>query len=779
MALYNELHVFIDESGDFANWDGKDQLLIGGVFYWGDYGAVDAELKEILLDAMRAVYGAGNDDYNNLHYSNSRDPAYRTPAYWDRKNLFLAKIREGILTNTAQWDRLEGFVMCFESDVYADAQDENLDESVLDNRYERILEFLVENVFQRAFWFGMKRLKSDGIIHFHIASRTTVQTFDGTIEGLREICSQLRRRGITPGSGAGHYQVQQNEHRILIYNLLSIDRLEDVFGQITTRLRSETDNLFSYGRDGSATFQTEEIEYRRDADNLSSAGYYLADLIMGQKRNNRAVSDLIAPFDASLNKWLYSSPTKLITELQLNIREQNYLNFWKNIVQRSEHIRNNLFTSFVNGLSDDAINSVLGSYKEALSRVSEFADAPGLGGLVRIIRAYDAFQNIYRGFNRPGVNPQSLELEDALKLMRFRFELTLANHLGRPGLGRALIASYRSFVNESGRNVFASFNEGEELDFRVDMELRCAVAYVDSFDYINALQSDNNALELVRNGNSKEDNLWRGRCYGSLGQYSAFTGKYREAIDRFNAAIRIFKKQGAQADVEYELVYLGHVICDKMRDVRTDDERTQVENEWNTFTIRWNRLLTDRPLTQWSDLAALVELATKSRYIFALLVKAMAYFAKAGEIDAFLDRWEGCGLCEEIKDSNTRDKFEHPYELICQSIGILYESRAKKQKALDYYGYGYQLSRNGGLIIELLGHTSLARALRLSNASLDKWQAWNKSLENIFAQFDANCINNVFGADRGAIGANGAFATSDDYIRKAEKFISAIRFNYW
>ena len=341
-----------------------------------------------------------------------------------------------------------------------------------------------------------------------------------------------------------------------------------------------------------------------------------------------------------------------------------------------------------------------------------------------------------------------------------------------------LVASYEAFITQSNRDVFADFTLRQKADFRVDMALRCAVNHIDNFDYKSALTVNKSALKEVENQNTDEDRVWQGRCYGSLGQLHAFNGEFTEAVANFNRAIDLFKNLNSQADVEYELVFIGHVICDMMR-VATGNEKNQVRAKWLEFTRQWKDLHQKQPLPQWSDLDALVELTSKSRYIFALVVKAMAYFAKAGEIDAFLDRWEGCDLCKKIMDSNTRDKFEHPYELICQSIGILYESRAKKQKALDYYGYGYQLSRNGGLIIELLGHTSLARALRLSNASLDKWQAWNKSLENIFAQFDANYINDVFGADRGAIGANGAFATSDDYIRKAEKFISAIRFNYW
>ena len=814
MPQYTDLHVFIDESGDFIDHIGAEALLLGGVFFWGDYSTQkDGLIRVKLLHALHDCYDYEYRcvDYSHLHYHyEARLRGVGRDQYWDEKTRFIEESRASLAAGD-DYDRLEGFVMRFEDDVFDSSEDARVSESFLDNRYERMLELLIECVLQRALWNGYKRLDPEGAIHFHIASRTTVLRYQGDAERERIIAEQLEPLGITKGDEPGQYVVVPEGSLIAVQNILDIGRLYEVFNQSLERIGQNSTCR--------AEFQIEKIKYPnftyvaannpsffipdRDVD-LSPACYYLADLFLGQVRNRQPEDALIVPFDPTTNSWAYVTATKFINELQILLARRSSEEFWRAIVRQPENVSERVFTEFLASLSPDRAQLILSGFNSALTRVRDDVDKPGLGELVRFKKVYDAFTLIYNALLQYNTTYEADAMTDALELTKYRVQITLANHLGRSLEGRELVKSYNEFVSARDRDVFASFLPEEELEYRTDMALRCAVTQVDQFDYSGASRLVEEVLELQERTFSffnqlasssrlrpRASRLSLGRCYGALGQYKAFQGEGAAAMELLNRAISYIDAHAFPGDIERDLIYLGHVLCDLARDAEADEDVVRVEALWRELVERWNSFFPTQSLPAWNDLDAMERLADGNRYTFALLVKAIAYFGTDADIRGFLNRWEGSALYKRIESSDSRDSFEHPYELICQAIGALYESQYDdstlpesvrdqcKARALKFYEYGYQISRHGGELIQILGLASRARARLLARANAEEWRVWNAALERLLAKFDPEGIGAVFGHDRPLASPDAELAELDVYRDKAKSFIRAIRFNYW
>lgn len=822
MPLYDQLHVFIDESGDFINLRPHDKLLLGGVFFWGDYNEeqagdpkVDWDLKAIVLGAMHEAYeltDADKLDYHNLHYYEQSliDGDQR---YWDKKNDFLMRVRDG-LSKSQYWDRLEGFVIDHVADVYGAS--DVLNENVLDNRYERMLELLIDSVLLRALYSGANRLTQSGSVHFHIASRTSVLEYR-TANQKNEIIDRLREFGISEGKGPRQYENKKSRQEkyggtITIHSLLNSKELSSKVDKLIGNLQEDVYDVNLKQRP-----TIEEIIYENNfvgmanklarnqralneerLSKLSDMGYYLADNFLGQYRNRGRDNLFIVPFSPGLNSWSYVDTTQFINRALLNLQRRSNEYFWLTINQHPEAADNQVFTDFLTNLSAERVDLILEGYPNALDRIRKDVDKPGLGELARFRKVHDVFQRVDRILRSKNPAKYSQALNDSLDLINYQVRITLANHLGRPLAALKFVQSYQELITDPERNVFEAFSLEEELAFRTEMALRCAVTYADQFDYVNA----SNLIEEAREQQEIACETFKdlatklslsprktppllGRCYSSLGQHQAFQGNFTAAVELFNKAIDIFDDYGSPKDVEYDLIFKGHVACDMARDA--NDDKTREE----TARSLWECVSQGLNLPLWKDLAAMEKLATENRYTFALFVKAMAFFATTSEIREFLNVWlPASSLYRQMNNSSKGDSFEHPYELICQSIGILYERsdgpavteelRAKiRALAVQYYDKGYAFSQNGGETIRVLGLASRARSLFLRNPDVDEWRAWNTELEALLALFKPECVDAVFGADRGAIAEGEEFATSEEYRAKAEQFIQAIRFNYW
>ena len=822
MALYDQLHVFIDESGDFINLKRNDELLLGGVFFWGDYNEeqagdpkVDWDLKELILGAMHETYEQSDTDrldYRNLHYHERSliNAEQNDQSYWNKKNFFLAKVREGLF-NGSYWDRLGGFVLKHVADVYG-ASGDVLSEDFLDNRYQRMLELLIESLLIRALYLDENRLSKDGSVHFHIAHRYSVWEYH-TSDERDEIIAQLKKRGVSEGQ----YRIEKKSGQergcgtISISSLLNREELSAKVNQLVGNLQDVYDvnlkphisieqivyeNQFMKMANGPARSRRVSSFELRDSK-LSLMGYYLADNFLGQYRKGYDEDRLIVPFDSRFYSWAYVDTTQFINRTLINLQNQSSEYFWHTICQSPEVARKPDFTNFLTNLSAEGADVIMKGYSIALDRICEDVDNPELGKLIHFRKVYCVFQEIDGILRQKNPNKYSQTLNDYLELTNYRVRITLANHLGRPFEAFQAAQSYQELIKEPERNVFAAFSTEKELEFRTDMALRCEVAYVDQFDYQNAkneledfvaLQEKTfkfyNDLTIPGKSSIPRKSLSLGRCYGALGQIYAFQGDCKTAVQFLNKAIRHFDAEAFLGDIQRDLIYLGHVACDMARDADNDAARAEAVE-------LWERVSHDLNLPSWDNLAELEKLADENRYTFALIVKAMAFFATQIEIRRFLNAWASSSpLFKRINDASNKTSFEHPYELICQSIGILWERSVgvdvsedvrmgAQRRAIQYYNHGYDISQNGGEIIGVLGLASKARALLASNSEIAEWRAWNRELEKLFARFNPERIDAVFGANRGAIAEEQEFATSDEYRAKAEKFIQAIRFNYW
>ena len=804
MAHYDQLHVFIDESGDFINLLDGDVLLVGGVLFWGDYNdQVDRNLKRTILDAMHKEYDYEYRcvDYEHLHYHYApRLRARGNKIYWKEKNSFIAEVRSR-LHGGNYWDKLEGFVLQYAGDIYTGAGSDQA-EDVLDNRYERMLELLIDSLLTRVLYTGKDRLSPNGAIHLHIASRTAVEYYFDDDGRDRIIRDELEPRRIERGNGPGKYRIDENAHKIIISLLLDQDRLAARVNRI----------LGAHQTRGACDVEIESIHYPnftrevtddpslfiRDADvELSRMGFYLADLFLGQIRNNKRADELVVRYIQNVNYWVYVPTTKLINEIQISLAKGSSEFFWRTVVNYPKQVKDGVFVNFLNNLPQESADLVLKGFPIALARVRDDVDNPGLGELLRFKRVYFAFQEIREDLQDKVARNVLQALGDSLELTNHRVKITLANHLGRSFEALQYVQDYDRMLANPERNVFESFLPEEELEFRTDMAMRCAVTYVDQFEYQRAIAQLESAVALQEKTFEffnelssasgrlfmRDTRLSLGRCYGALGQLHAFQGEWAQAIELLNKAIDHIDPEEYPGDIQRDLIYLGHVACDVARDAQDDESRA-------TAAELWRRVAQDLQFPRWDDLAVMQKLADDNRYTFALIVKAMAFFASEAEIRQFLNAWGRSTLIRRISGANGGDAFEHPYELICQSIGVLYERSDSpsfdeelrsqiKRLALQAYQFGYEIAKNGGEIIRLLGLASLARKFLLADASLNEWREWNGELEALLARFNQESVNSVFGAERGAIKSGEGFNTAKEYCAKAKKFIQAIRFNYW
>lgn len=852
MPYYDQLHVFIDESGDFINYVSGDTLLVGGVFFWGEYSAsINNSIRKILLAAMHEQYDhecrqADNNDYDDeegdsefyrrskgkrsknrkvdkgrrsqirevrvryscvdyahLHYHYSaRFRGVGSFRYWKEKNQFITYARQR-LSHELYLDRLEGFFIRYEKETDADSKGDSTDKTSFDCRYERMLKRLAENIIYRALYTGENRLSPNGTLYFHIGERIAVEYFSSAEERERIIQNELAPRGIRAGVDVRQYVVDEENGTISVKMPLDTDRFKDkvnqIIGAYNSNLSCEVDPQKILYPNYVKKLERNPNEYIPENQViLSDMGFYLADIFLGQIRNKRDPSELIVANTPRYNHWVYVSTAAFINDVKIDLSRGSNELFWNFVVEHPEQANDNVLFSFLKDISVDGANLLLKGFQGAFKRVREKVDNPGLGGLIHAKQTYDALTAIYMVLNKKSSLPSPQEAYDSLELVNSLIKVTLANHYGRVCEGLKFIDEYRKIIANRKRNVFEAFSLEEELEFRTEMALRCAVTYADQFDYVNATnlieearEQQENACETFKdlatklNLSPRKTPLLLGRCYSSLGQYQAFQGNFAAAVEQFDKAIAIFDAYGSPGDVEYDLIFEGHVACDMARSAQNANDRAGADNLWKTVANKLSFPTLDAlivPSSGETERCEFAPIVQNNRYTLALFLKAMAFFASDQEIRQFLDKCNENALFDGLRTG----AFEHPYELILPAIGVLYEklfssshSLDDRARAMGYYFDGYNIAKSGGVIIRVLSMTSLARRHMLTDASLDEWRAWNTELEALLALFKPECVDAVFGADRGAIAEGEEFATSEEYRAKAERFIQAIRFNYW
>lgn len=670
---FDELHIFIDETGLLANVDAvnpktgqKDLCLVGGVVFWGKYAEFDKRLSTILKTVVANHYGVAS--WDELHYSNSEGlKKLGRDGYWSKKNAFLASVRDE-LRRLPCAERLQGVSIRHESDFGVD-RSSLLSENEGDNRYLFMLQSLIEQVV-----FSddtTRRLTQDAKIAVRVASRQLVLERDDS--RIPELEARLDR--ISPKRKLYHYE----ENFVVPY----FHNEKDICNATTAFLK--------YRRpDATLRFDVQRVEtinYRNFAKDgsrleLSPSGYYLADLFLGQKRRSlqpsaRSDGDAASFVVPEYQAWTYEPATEELARCDADLPNGggyfDYLLWSKPAV-----VANPLFADFKRKFAQTLNAKDLRRYWD---RLRLEIDAPRAEAFNQ---ARATFLNVdettrLRSEERRREDAQHFPKDDAEnQLSRAWARFAIANHSGDVAEGERVWQEI-----ENLEPLYRRLSPEKELEFRTETGLRRAVNLLDAFRFAESRRVVNNLIERQEEASrffqsskffkDRTKRVQLGRCYSQLGQIEACSGSLETARKLFEQAAAQYDETTDAADLERNAIYLGHVACDMRRFAVGDFGKslwTQTLANVPTF---------DRVPAKSDNQLSLKELSDANRYWAPLLLKGVRLFENDDQVADLLDDWDASPLRASIYERLNAKQSEHPDGLVLQAVA---ESRARLQRKL-------------------------------------------------------------------------------------------------
>ncbi|GHT47031.1 hypothetical protein FACS189454_09040 [Planctomycetales bacterium] len=517
---YNELHLFIDESGNFIENTQSDFLLVGGVLLFGQYDeVVESGLKNAIVDACRHI----GIDYP-VHY-NSLDKS--------KVKFFSQRLSQDLTAWRTRTDTpIYGAFIQYKEDIFYDAAD-ILAEREFDNRYVQMLWSLIEYLCFASDKVN-KRLADDAAIHLHIAHRNFPIPRN---EELKETYQVL---------GYNVIEDLRSPNRYLVKTAL---RKSDITAMFRLALR----NRWGNSQRQLTSVNLEKIQYHL-CENTTPA-MYLADIVLGVERKR-------------LQQW-----NGLVTQQTLPILENlEYSKTLEAAIKCKSYI------------AEDNINALLGSLANEPFDANDLRNLDLLNALVKEFKQdktpfYQLYETAIRNINHPARRKKGLRLQQLLdavheksglndlqmSLHAIQTDMAYHDHTGNVELGDADWEQYLQLEPQLNKLAAA-----KAMEFYTDFRCKRAVNLMDTFRYNEAgevlIAAGQKEEEFAKNvsemfGGNEEDfpKERRGWVYSSLGQVFAFQGNKERADEMFRNALQCFDKQG---DIEREWVYLGHLACD-------------------------------------------------------------------------------------------------------------------------------------------------------------------------------------------------------------------------
>ncbi|MDR1493283.1 MAG: hypothetical protein LBT05_11255 [Planctomycetaceae bacterium] len=518
MTKYSELHLFIDESGDFIKNRKRDFLLIGGVLLFGQYdAAVEDGIKNAMLDACR-LSGAKYP----VHYNELAQTQIKSFSQYISENLTDWRKR----TETP----IYGVFIQHKEDVFYDAAD-ILSEQSFDNRYVSMLWTLVEYLCFVSDKVN-SRLTDDAEIHLHIASR---QFYIPKDEDLRELYESLG------------YMVKENKRDANSYFVTATLRQSDIAAMFRIALRSR----WNKSNRSLASVSVDGMQYQ---NKNASAVMYLSDIILGVER--KRIQDY----------GVQAQQTVPILEAL------EYGKTLESAIKCRSYIAEDNMTALLGSLADnpfapaDLRNQGIVNKLAALFKQSKTP-------------FYQLYETALRNVNHPFYRKKGLQLQTLLDavheksqlndlqtyLHTLQIDMAYHDHTGNVELGNYDWEQYLELEPQ-----LATLGAEQAMEFYTDFRCKRAVNLMDEFRYDEAakvlIQAEtkeenfvNNAVKMFGGNANDFPKERRGWVYSSRGQVFAFQGRKALAEQCFRDALKCFDKQD---DIEREWVYLGHLTCD-------------------------------------------------------------------------------------------------------------------------------------------------------------------------------------------------------------------------
>ncbi|MDR2169190.1 MAG: hypothetical protein LBP59_03520 [Planctomycetaceae bacterium] len=667
---FNELHLFIDESGNFGSMSKREQKLVGGVLLFGEYSkAVERKIKNSLLAAVKSIDGKYPQ---SLHFCDNNSQKKFVETLQKQLDVFRKE------SNT----KIYGVFIRHEEDIYANTSN-ILAEYELDNRYKLLLWSLIEYcVF--ADDKVNKRLTDDAVIHLHIASKSVPlkNRDEDYINLTRSLGDNVLQNPIT-----GEYYVAKSINEQTIQGMFSV-AMKDKW--ITSKRKLATIDVTPLN------YNLDEYSFDPKRSKESTPALYLADILIGLERQR---------LNGRYNGYVQILP----------VLESLEYSWQLDVAMRCKAcLVDDNFDALISILDEESIDPDDLHNQDIMNRlVKEFKLNPK-----SFHRLYEkAVKNIDYPQNRNHAL-QTLKLLDAVYHNANVFDLfselystlitfSAANHAGDIRKAEANWNRYLELEKQ-----ISSIGKENRLEKAKDIVLmfrsRRAVNLMDMFDFEAAekiiIDAKNDEERFRRNNSDDLEFLstWRlGICYSLAGQACAFQKKQEAANDCFRNALSCFTEPG---DLERVWVYLGHLAC--------DFPETSID--------LWNEVKEHLPTTIEQDI-----MLFEKPFVFAVLIKGLLVFGDINEKQEWLDR------NNEILKSDLFDASKiHPYGLILQTLAMLniavwYETGEKiyAEYADKFFDQAIRSLASGEKLLQFLSNVCWLRRTLF----IKEWQPTNEN----------------------------------------------------
>lgn len=670
MKKYDQLHFFIDESGNLAEKAGRDVLLVGGLMVFGSYDdADDAHLRDRL---RQNVANLGGRFPNDLHFGD------RSGSNLDDRKIesLLRSMSEELDSWSGDERKVYGVHLVHEQDIFTGGAG-ILAERVRDNRYLSMLWTLVEHLVFVDDKVA-ERLTSDAKLHLHIANRAFVfdpaRTSPESLEALGLHCKPDRYK-------AGKMVVGRTLTEREVSTMMRMSRRQR-WGNSSVELES---------------VNVQSIRYSGNADE-TPIGLYLADLYLGpirwlqtgSRRAKRIKSVLVNTFRSlKYGPWMES-----LARMQTALADSS-AEAW--LVERTHesaplHSEGGGVQTLM-ARQERRVVELLGNDNRELTKVLEDA-----------VQIVDLPGRAAEGLDRAELAGRLLKLsgQDSLlhQVLRLRIQISHANHTGRT---KAADEYWQEFLKiEPELHTLGTTGLAQMSAIRN----RHAVSLTDRFLHSKAtevlekivteresLRSSLAASFGVPMESLPEQQL--GECLGTLGQVWAFIGtpeSRAKAIECFRRANGLFRQT---RDIERQFIYLGHVACDMGE---------QGKELWAEVGEHIPELAESNPV--FSD---------GGQFKLALWLKGLLVFSTPDRIVEFATQTD----CEQLLNRFDSDmKGHHPFGLIHQCLGMIFAAASRshgdeklREAAIEQFRRAEELMSSGGLVLQLLGQTARLRSL--------------------------------------------------------------------
>jgi tetratricopeptide (TPR) repeat protein len=525
------------------------------------------------------------------------------------------------------------------------------------------------------------------------------------------------------------------------------------------------------------SIDTASIQYKLESYNhlKPPMALYLADLFLGQSRSiyysniqAKLKQKLLSPAFCNIH---YGPWLETLAQMQAALEAGDIDAFFtaaETFYSHSDEVISP-FSSIAEQLTKEAAQ-LLG---KDLEKIKTF-----MQGLVKKVDIPGRAVSLSNIVNWSGKLIQNCAAADQLiQALHLQCRLSICNHTGDVSEANQLWQQFLKVEPE-----LYSFG-ADGLRVRSEMRNRRAVSLTDSFQYreaesilLNIISLQQDALQNISRAFGIDikvipsDEL--GACYGTLGQIYAFMGtkeSFEFAEKSFRQAIDLFKEP---ADINRQWVYLGHLACD----------------QGEAGIDLWREVMTHLPALGYKT-----PISDRGRqYELALQIKGLNVF---GNIESKKD------FCEMLDkatagSNHTQDDFSsHPYGLIYQGLGILYQSlwhESKenpyyKKSAVTFFAGASKLMKGQPGLLNILGIAAQLRKEILELESNNNGLGAGQNISRLLKSFKESLVSlysdNVW-QESGNGKQDGHFGSFDpgpghSWEERASAVLAGIRFNYW